>query len=128
VHEEIKNRLNSGNAYIHLVQNVLLSHLLLKNIKVLPVKRQEVTGDWRKLHNEELYDLYLLNVMHVIKSKRLESLGPIMHAGLVTGYGTMVEKVWTTFPTVTVSLPGTSISLGPLRGIWLACDLHQMPP
>jgi hypothetical protein len=32
-------------------------------------KRDEVTGEWRKLHNEELYDLYSsLFIMRVIKS------------------------------------------------------------
>ena len=33
-------------------------------------KRDEVTGEWRKLHNEELYDLYCsLNIVWVIKSR-----------------------------------------------------------
>jgi hypothetical protein len=35
-------------------------------------KRDEVTGKWRKLHNEELSDLYSSpNVIRVIKSRRL---------------------------------------------------------
>jgi hypothetical protein len=33
VHEEIKSRLNSGNAYCHSVQKLLSSRLLSKNIK-----------------------------------------------------------------------------------------------
>jgi hypothetical protein len=28
--------------------------------KILGTKREELTGNWRKLHNEELYDLYSL--------------------------------------------------------------------
>jgi hypothetical protein len=33
-------------------------------------KRDEVTGEWRKLHNEELNGLYsLLNLVRVIKSR-----------------------------------------------------------
>jgi hypothetical protein len=33
-------------------------------------KRDEVTGEWRKLHNEELYDLYSSrNIVRVIKPK-----------------------------------------------------------
>jgi hypothetical protein len=33
-------------------------------------KREEVTGDWRKLRNEELYDLICsLNIIWVIKSR-----------------------------------------------------------
>ena len=36
-------------------------------------KRDEVTGDWRKLHNEELNDLYYSsNVVRVIKSRRIK--------------------------------------------------------
>jgi hypothetical protein len=97
IQEEIKRRLNSGNACYHSVQNLLSSRLLSKNLKIricktiiLPVvlygcenwpltlreeyrlkvfenrvlrrifgpKRNEVTGEWRKLHNEELRDLY----------------------------------------------------------------------
>ena len=35
-------------------------------------EREEVTGEWRKLHKEELNDLYwLLNIVRVIKSRRL---------------------------------------------------------
>jgi hypothetical protein len=35
-------------------------------------KRDEVTGEWRKLHNEELRDLYsLLSVIRIIKSRRM---------------------------------------------------------
>jgi hypothetical protein len=35
-------------------------------------KRDEVTGEWRKLHNEELNDLYSLpNIVRVVKSRRI---------------------------------------------------------
>jgi len=34
-------------------------------------KRDEVTGEWRKVHNEELSDLYFLpNIVRVVKSRR----------------------------------------------------------
>jgi hypothetical protein len=94
--EEIKSRLNLGNACYHSVQSLLSSRLLSRNVKVkiyktiiLPAvlyvcetwslilreenrlrvfenrvlrrifepKRDEVTGEWRKLHNEELHIL-----------------------------------------------------------------------
>jgi hypothetical protein len=35
-------------------------------------KRDEVTGEWRKLHIEELNDLYFLpNIVRVVKSRRM---------------------------------------------------------
>jgi hypothetical protein len=34
INEEIKSRLNSGNAWYNSVQNLLSSHLLLKNVKI----------------------------------------------------------------------------------------------
>ena len=97
IHEEIKSRLKSGNLWYHLVQSLLSSSLLFKNVKIevcrtviLPVvlcgcetwsltlreecrlrvsknrvlrrifgfKWDEVTGEWRRLHNKELYTVY----------------------------------------------------------------------
>ena len=38
--------------------------------RVFGPKRDEVTGEWKKLYNEELRDLYpLLNIVHVVKSR-----------------------------------------------------------
>jgi len=40
--------------------------------RVLGPKRDEVTGEWRKLHNEELRELYSLpNIVRVVKSRRM---------------------------------------------------------
>jgi hypothetical protein len=40
--------------------------------KVFGPKRDEVTGEWRKLHNEELNNLYNLpNIVRVVKSRRM---------------------------------------------------------
>jgi hypothetical protein len=37
--------------------------------RIISPKRYEVTGEWRKLHNEELHDLYSSpNVARVVKS------------------------------------------------------------
>jgi hypothetical protein len=37
-------------------------------------RRDEVTGGWRKLHNEELYNLYSLpSIIRMMKSKRMKS-------------------------------------------------------
>jgi hypothetical protein len=38
--------------------------------RIFGPKRDEVTGEWRKLHNEELIDLYYSpNIVRVIKSR-----------------------------------------------------------
>ena len=40
--------------------------------RLLGPKRDKVTGEWRKLHNEELSDLYSLpNIVRVVKSRRM---------------------------------------------------------
>jgi hypothetical protein len=44
-------------------------------------KRDEVMGDWRKLHNEELSDLYSPSIVHVIKSRRMKWAGHIARMG-----------------------------------------------
>ena len=50
--------------------------------KVFGTKRDEVTGEWRKLHNEELNDLYSLpNIVRVVKSKRMRWAGHVAHMG-----------------------------------------------
>ena len=41
-------------------------------LRVFGPKREEVTGEWRKLHSEELSDLYSLpNIVRVVKSRRM---------------------------------------------------------
>jgi len=41
-----------------------------------------VTGEWRKLHNEELSDLYSLpNIVRVVKSRRLRWAGHVARMG-----------------------------------------------
>ena len=40
--------------------------------RMFGAKRDGVTGGWRKLHNEELIDLYSSpNIVRVIKSRRM---------------------------------------------------------
>jgi len=44
--------------------------------RVFGCKRDEVTEEWRKLHNEELRDLYSLpNIVRVVKSRRMRWVG-----------------------------------------------------
>jgi hypothetical protein len=45
-------------------------------------KRNEVTWEWKKLHNEELRDLYSLpNIVRVVKSRRMRWVGHVRHMG-----------------------------------------------
>jgi hypothetical protein len=40
--------------------------------RIFGPKREEVTGDWRKLHNEELHNLYSSpNIIRIIKSRAM---------------------------------------------------------
>jgi hypothetical protein len=50
--------------------------------RVFGPKRNEVTGEWRKLHNEELNDLYPLpNIMRVVNSRRMRWAGHVVRMG-----------------------------------------------
>ena len=54
--------------------------------RVFGPKRVEVTGEWRKLHNEELSHLYSLpNIVRVVKSRRMRWVGHV--AGMGEGRG-----------------------------------------
>ncbi|KAJ4439145.1 hypothetical protein ANN_15102 [Periplaneta americana] len=119
--EEIKHRINMGNACYYSVEKLLSSSLLSKNLKVriyktviLPVvlygcetwtltlreehrlrvfenkvlrkifgaKQDEVTGEWRKLHNAELHALYSSpDIIRNIKSRRLRWSGHVARMG-----------------------------------------------
>ncbi|KAJ4435353.1 hypothetical protein ANN_17966 [Periplaneta americana] len=121
IREEIKHRINMGNACYYSVEKLLSSSLLSKNLKVriyktviLPVvlygcetwtltlreehrlrvfenkvlrkifgaKRDEVTGEWRKLHNTELHALYTSpDIIRNIKSRRLRWAGHVARMG-----------------------------------------------
>ena len=50
--------------------------------RIFELKRNEVTGEWRKLHNEELNDLYCSpNNFWLIKSRRIRWAGHVARMG-----------------------------------------------
>jgi hypothetical protein len=45
-------------------------------------KRDDVTGQWRNLHNEELHNLYSSpNIIRTLKSRRMRWAGYVAHMG-----------------------------------------------
>jgi hypothetical protein len=120
IRDEIKSRLNSGNACYYSVQNLLSSRLISKNLKIkiyktviLPVvlygcetwsltlkeehrlrvlenrvfrkifgPKMEEDRSWRKLHDDELHDLYSSpNIVRVIKSRKMRWTGHVARMG-----------------------------------------------
>ena len=50
--------------------------------RIFEPKRDEVTGEWRRLHNEELIDLYSSpNIVRVIKWRRMRWAGHVVRRG-----------------------------------------------
>jgi hypothetical protein len=50
--------------------------------RIFGPKRDDVTGEWRKLHNEELHDLCSSsNIVRVIKSRRMRWAGHVARLG-----------------------------------------------
>jgi len=62
--------------------------------RVFGSKRDEVTGEWRKLRNEEFRDLYSLpNIVRVVKSRRMRWAGHVVRMGEGRGvYRVVVGK------------------------------------
>jgi hypothetical protein len=62
--------------------------------RIFGPRRDEVMGDWRRLHNEKLNDLYSSpNIMRVIKSRRMRCAGHVAHMGEERGvYRVLVGK------------------------------------
>jgi hypothetical protein len=76
--------------------------------RIFGPKRDKVTGEWRKLHNEELNDLYCSsNIVRVIKPRRMRWAGHVARMGVRRG----VHRVF-------VGKPEGKRSLGIPRRRW----------
>ena len=62
--------------------------------RIFGPRRDEVTGEWRRLHNEELNDLYSSpNIVRMIKSRRMRWAGHVARMGEERGvYRVLVGK------------------------------------
>jgi len=50
--------------------------------RIFGCRRDEVTGEWRRLHKEEINDLYSSpNIVRVIKSRRMKWAGHVARRG-----------------------------------------------
>jgi hypothetical protein len=58
--------------------------------RIFGPKRDEVTGDWRKLHNEEFHNLYSSpSIIRMIKSRMVRWAGHVARmgrSGILIGY------------------------------------------
>ena len=69
----------------------MFENMVLRRIFV--PSRDEVTGEWRRLHNEELNDLYCSpNIVRVIKSRRMRWAGHVTRMGERGVYRVLVGK------------------------------------
>ena len=87
--------------------------------RVFEPKRDEVTGDWKKLHIEELSDLYTLpNIVRVVKSRIMRWAGHVARMGEGRGV-----------PRVLVGKPEGKRPLGRPRRRWeynIKMDLQEV--
>ena len=70
--------------------------------KLFGPKREEVTREWKRLHNEELYHLYYSpNITWVIKSRRISWARQVVRMGAEEGHtrfqqGDLIQTTWKT--------------------------------
>jgi hypothetical protein len=62
--------------------------------RIFVPKRDDLTGEWKRLHNGELYALYSSpNIIQVIKSRKMELAGHVARMGdRRTAYRVLVRR------------------------------------
>jgi hypothetical protein len=105
----LSSRLLSKNIKIRIYKSIILPVVLygcetwpltlreehrLREFENRVLRREEVTGDWRKLHNAELHNLYSSpNIIRMIKSRRMKWAGHVARMGETrNAYRILVEK------------------------------------
>ena len=87
-------------------------------LRIFGPRRDEVTGEWRRLHNEELNEYSSPNIVRVIKSRRMRWAGHVARMGEERGvYRFLVGK------------PEGKIPLGRPRRRWvdnIRMDLQEV--
>jgi hypothetical protein len=62
--------------------------------RISGLKRDEIIGDWRKLHNEELRNLYSSSIIITkIKSTRMRLAGYVAHRTMWYAYRVLVQTI-----------------------------------
>jgi hypothetical protein len=86
--------------------------------RIFGPKRDEVTGGWKKLHNEELHNLYSSpSIIRMIKSRRMRWAGQVARMGKRNAYR------------ILVGMPEGKRPLGRLRCRWvdnIKMDLREI--
>jgi hypothetical protein len=88
--KRVKN-VQSTNIYRQTIEMGIENRLLRR---IFGPKRDEVTGGWRKLHNEELHNLYFSpSIIRIIKSRRMAWAWHVARIGEKrNAYRILVEK------------------------------------
>ena len=64
--------------------------------RIFRPKMDEVTGEWRKIHNEQPNNLYSPNIFRVIKSRRMRWAVHVAHMGRAWAWaGSIWLRIWT---------------------------------
>jgi hypothetical protein len=96
--------------------------------RIFGPKRDEVTGGWRKLHNEELHGLYSSpSIVRVIKARRMRWAGHVARMGEVRGaYNILVGRSEGRRPLGRPRRRWEDNIKMDLRGIGLGCGLDSL--